>query len=232
MNATELKYKLQNSLNVFSISMIIAAVALFIILVTNTNYWLLGFIPTIIIFSIIGSVFVIKCMLVLTSTSIRISNFSNNEFEEKFVGYVGMNNIFYIMVPFIYCTVYVIMYTIGINIISIINIMDVCVIIPILIATNYLLYVIINQLSFALFFVSAIFSWIEDYVPISINDQLINEGYNTANNLNKMKKKYKKRIEWYKSHLGESNRVEYESKIKALNTAIEDIEAITNKIEI
>lgn len=235
MSIFSLKLKLQRSIQVFALAIVFATAILFITMYYGTDKWILGLLPTIIVLSIIGEIALARAIVRLTALTGQIENKDGDSFEDRFAGISGLNGLLYALVPLIYCTTFICLYALKINIFDF-KIVNVWVSGSLLALTSYFLYKTINQLSFALLFISIIYGWTDiakaNKVKKNIDSVVIPESVDLPTNFKKMAKKYAQRIDWLENHIDEKTKDEYQHKISIYQNVLRDIEDITNGIEL
>lgn len=108
MEILDLKYRYQLSLNIFGVSAVLSvALLLYSILVGNT--WMLCFVPTIILFCIIGLTMTSKGLLVLSEKGGRTTEMTEDEYLERLYGVQGFRLMFLILAILIAVCVFIIM---------------------------------------------------------------------------------------------------------------------------
>lgn len=228
-----LKTSLQRSVQLFALAIVFSTAILFVTIYFGTDKWILGLVPTIIFLSFIGEFALAKAIVRLSSMTGTIDGEKGGEFEDRFAGINGLNGLLYAIIPLVFCTVYISLYSLHINILDF-KIVNVWVSLSLLGLTSYFLYRTINQLSFVLMFISIIYGWTEtakaNKIKENINDLAIPENVNLASAWKKMATKYVQRIDWMESHMTEENKEEYKHKISIYQNVLRDIEDIANGI--
>lgn len=108
MEILDLKYRYQLSLNIFGVSAVLSvALLLYSILVGNT--WMLCFVPTIILFCVIGLTMTSKGLLVLSEKGGRTTEMTEDEYLERLYGVQGFRLMFLILAILIAVCVFIIM---------------------------------------------------------------------------------------------------------------------------
>lgn len=235
MSIFSLKLRLQRSVQVFALAIVFATAIFFITIYYGTDKWILGLLPTIVILSIIGEFALARAIVRLTSLTGRIEGEEGDSFEDRFAGISGLNGLLYALVPLIYCTTFVCLYMIEVNMFDFV-IVNVWVSVSLFVLTTYFLYKTINQLSFTLLFISIIYGWTDtakaNKLKRHIDEVVVPEGVNLSANFKKMAKKYTQRIDWLETHIDDNNRDEYKHKISIYQIILRDIEDIVNGIEL
>lgn len=235
MTITQLKNKLQKSLQVFLYAITFNVILTFVVIYFDIDKWVIGTIPAVILFSLIGSFTITKALVYLSSISEIRDSFCAEELEPRFNGVSGVSSMFYVLLFIIYITVFLILAYLGINIFDFktINLMvTVCIFILQIVC----IYFAVDHLSFVLFFISIIYGWTKTAkakrTTNSIETKTFIEGYDVETNIKEIMKKYSDRIGWFESHLNEKNEAEYNAKIAIYQRVLNDINDIMDGIDV
>lgn len=239
MSAESLKTKLEKSLEVFATGILLSIILIFLTIIFNQNFWIFGFTPTLFIYSLIGILMVSKALVSFTEFTGSV-NVDADEFESKFVGSNGVNNIFWMFVVIIFILIVLASYILNYNILHFTK--DAFSIIHGLfsfISLVWGLYTIVTQLSFTIFFISIIPTMFSNqkndsslFTVKKINDETLNNSYNYSKNLKKIAQKYNSRILWLEQNISKENEIEYKAKIYIYETVLRDIADMINSLDV
>lgn len=147
MEILDLKYRYQLSLNIFGVSAVLSvALLLYSILVGNT--WMLCFVPTIILFCIIGLTMTSKGLLVLSEKGGRTTEMTEDEYLERLYGVQGFRLMFLILAILIAVCVFIIMVLYSPSLLGLDKLNFISAVFFIVIA--FLTYKVSKELSFAI----------------------------------------------------------------------------------
>lgn len=234
MSIFSLKLKLQNSIQIFALALIYATAILFTSIMYGTDKWVLGFLPTIIVLSVIGEFALARAIVRLSSLSGSVEGEKDTKFQDRFAGINGLNGLLYALIPLVFCTMYLSLSALNINMFDFV-IVHWGVSLSLLVVTGYFLHKTINQLSFTLLFISIIYGWTNiakaNKIKQHIEEATVPEGIDLSNSFKRLAKKYTKRIEWLENNITEQNKSEYNSKISIYQNVLRDFEDILNGID-
>ena len=226
MRVSNLKINLQKSLKYFLVSICFICVSGFVSLYFDTDRWVIGFIPSIVAFSLIGAFAVARAIVYLSSVENELEPADESAINEKFIGINGVQWFLYAIVPLVWIIVAVCSYFTPYSIIQF-NSNNVLYSWGLLIAIFIAFYYVIDHLSFVMFFVSIIYGWTKTNnvkkIKDDIIDKTISEDYDINGNVKKLILKYAERVEWLEKHLNEENDLEYKAKIAAYQTIMSDL---------
>ena len=143
-----LKVRLQRALEEFGYTMLICSVILFCTLVFGYDYWTWGVLPTLIIYSLIGSYIVITTIQKLTRIDYVQKTIVWEDLDPSFAGAAGVNKLFYAILPLMWAFVYLIGMLNGTPILSSTNILSPVLSIVIFLILAYDSFRVISELSF------------------------------------------------------------------------------------
>ena len=106
MEIYKIKYKLEKPLKSFVSYIILASSLLAYVIITGFEKWIIGFIPTVILLSLIGSFIISKTIISLTSYDDEVEGLNEKELEHKFLGVEGVQKLFYVIVVMVYIGIY------------------------------------------------------------------------------------------------------------------------------
>lgn len=235
MTILSIKVNLQKSLHIFMASVFVIATLIFLSVYLGYDKWMIGFAPSIIILGLIGAFAVTRAIVYLSSVEGELEKEDNAEIAQKFQGIDGVKGLFYLLVPLIYGTTYIILGSCGYNIFDL-SIYHPLLSVLLLGGILVIIYYVVDNLSFCLFFISIIYGWTKTSkvkkVSEDIADMFIAEDYDVDKNVKKLIIKYVERVQWLETHINEENMQEYKAKIASYQTIINDLKDFIYGIDI
>ncbi|MCR0315477.1 hypothetical protein MKA27_12980 [[Clostridium] innocuum] len=233
MEIYKIKYKLEKPLKSFVSYIILASSLLAYVIITGFEKWIIGFIPTVILLSLIGSFIISKTIISLTSYDDEVEGLNEKELEHKFLGVEGVQKLFYVIVVMVYIGIYYITSLYGYNMFDGES-MNIIVTMVMVLVTLVLTYETLNKLTFVIFFVSIILGMTKGAKARKVIEEVknieISEDYDVDENIKKLICKYAERIDWYEKHLKEES--SYKGKIEAYESILSDLDDFVKGINL
>ena len=212
---------------------ILASSLLAYVIITGFEKWIIGFIPTVILLSLIGSFIISKTIISLTSYDDEVEGLNEKELEHKFLGVEGVQKLFYVIVVMVYIGIYYITSLYGYNMFDGES-MNIIVTMVMVLVTLVLTYETLNKLTFVIFFVSIILGMTKGAKARKVIEEVknieISEDYDVDENIKKLICKYAERIDWYEKHLKEES--SYKGKIEAYESILSDLDDFVKGINL
>lgn len=225
METYKIKYKLEKPLKSFVSYIVLASALLIYVILTGYEKWIIGFIPSIILLSLIGSFIISKTIITLSSYDNDVEGLDEKELEHKFLGVEGVQKLFYVIVIMVFIGIYYITSLYGYNMLDG-KAMNIGITLVMLLITLVLTYETLNKLTFVIFFISIIQGMTKGAKARKVIEEVkyveISKDYDVNGNIKKLISRYADRIDWYEKHIKEDDA--YKARIEVYENILSDLD--------